>query len=122
MGEINCYGIIMIGFAILLSVIAFISFSKKKMTDGCLLLWMLISSGLVFMGILLVVGGHISPVVTGVSIAVGLLLFLLIFILTRFVSELIMKTRELAMQVALLNQENESILQELNDLREKEKQ
>jgi hypothetical protein len=37
------------------------------------------------------------------------------------VSELMMKVRELAMQVALLNQENDSMLQQINKLKEHEK-
>lgn len=118
MTEINYLGIAILGVAILLSFVAFMEYARKKMTDGCLLLWMLISIGLVVMGIILIVGGHLSRVALGVLLTTGILLFLLIFVTTRMVSELTMKTRELAMQVALLNQENETMLQELNQLKE----
>ena len=55
----------------------------------------------------------------------ALILFLVIlfdaFLISMMISQLSMKNQELAMQVSLLNQENEKILFEINELTGKEK-
>lgn len=50
----------------------------------------------------------------------GLFLLFVVFAICKSVSVLIMKNRELAMQVSLLNQENERILHELGILKDKD--
>ena len=65
--------------------------------------------------------GYSSEVIVGIVATACALLLLIIFIVSSLVSELMMKVRELAMQVALLNQENDSMLQQINKLKEQEK-
>lgn len=119
MSELVCIGIMMIGFSVLLMVLSFVEYARKKMSDSFLMMWMLIELGIFVLAIFLIVGGHLNTIGDLVILAIGILLFLLIFVLSKSVSELSMKTRELAMHVALLNQENERILQGIRELQKK---
>lgn len=114
-------GLIMIGMAILISTYSFLRYARKKMSDSFVMIWFLISLVVFILGIALILAGNkFNLIVTVVATACALLL-LLIFIVSSMVSELMMKVRELAMQVALLNQENDSMLHQINELKEQEK-
>ena len=63
----------------------------------------------------LVPGAREEEYLVVLLLAVCLLLLILLFKLSKVVSVLSMKNRELAMQVSLLNQENERILHRLGD-------
>ena len=91
------------------------------MSDGFMMIWFLISVVLLFVGIVLIAKGYSSAMVVAVVAVSCALLLIVIFITSSMVSELMMKVRELAMQVALLNQENDSMLQQINKLKEQEK-
>ncbi|MBR6476995.1 MAG: hypothetical protein IKS85_00975, partial [Lachnospiraceae bacterium] len=94
---------------------------RKKMSDGFMMIWFLISIIILVWGIILIVVGYSSAVILAVTSTVCTLLLIVIFVTSSMVSELMMKVRELAMQVALLNQENDSMLQQINKLKEQEK-
>ena len=112
-------GLAMIGLAVIIAVLSFLLYARKKMTDSFGMIWWLIAMVLGALGIILMVVEHDYNLICMIVAAICILLLTLIFITSRMVSELMMKVRELAMQVALLNQENDSILRELKALEEK---
>ena len=112
-------GLAMIGLAVIIAVLSFLLYARKKMTDSFGMIWWLIAMVLGALGIILMVVEHDYNLICMIVAAICILLLTLIFITSRMVSELMMKVRELAMQVALLNQENDSILRELKMLEEK---
>lgn len=77
------------------------------------MIWGIISICLLTMGIVLIVIKQSITAVFVVAVLLGVLLVSGLFGLSRVISVLVMKNQELAMQVSLLNQENESILREL---------
>lgn len=114
-------GLTLVGISILIFVAAFFRYARKKMSDAFMMIWFLISTVLLFVGIVLIAKGYSSAMVVAVVAVSCALLLIVIFITSSMVSELMMKVRELAMQVALLNQENDSMLQQINKLKEQEK-
>lgn len=119
-GQIFC--IIMIGTGIVLLIVALLSLVKRRMTEPFCLAWGL------FALLLLLAGGLLHPVELNRYIsATGMLLLLMLvysvlvslYALTRAISVLIRKNRELAMQVSILNEETERMEKELNCLAEK---
>ncbi len=112
-------GLAMIGLAVIIAVLSFLLYARKKMTDSFGMIWWLIALVLGALGIILMVVEHDYNLICMIVAVICILLLTLIFITSRMVSELMMKVRELAMQVALLNQENDSILRELKALEEK---
>jgi len=114
-------GLIMIGLSILITTGSFLQYARRKMTDSFGMIWLLIAVVVMILGITLIVVGYSHMLICAVVCIVCGLLLLLIFILSRMVSDLTMKVRELAMQVALLNQENDSMLQQIRKLKEPEK-
>ena len=112
-------GLAMIGLAVIIAVLSFLLYARKKMTDSFGMILWLIAMVLGALGIILMVVEHDYNLICMIVAAICILLLTLIFIISRMVSELMMKVRELAMQVALLNQENDSILRELKMLEEK---
>ena len=114
-------GLALVGAGILILTAAFFRYARRKMSDGFMMVWFAISIVVFLLGIVLMVVGYSSAVIVTVVATVGALLLLIIFVVSSMVSELMMKVRELAMQVALLNQENDSMLQQINKLKESEK-
>lgn len=119
-GQIFC--IFMIGTGIVLLAVILLSLAKRKMTEPFCLAWGL------FAVLLLLAGSLLHPVELNRYIsATGMLLLLLLvysvlisfYALTRALSVLIRKNRELAMQVSILNEETEKMAEELNCLAEK---
>lgn len=109
-------GIVLIALSILLLVIDFLAYAKKKLTEGFGLIWALLAILLMVAGILLLAAERVILVVLTLLMVI---LMLFLFGVSRAVSVLTMKNQELAMQVSLLNQENESILQDLAQMKEK---
>lgn len=104
--------------------VSFMSLVKKHLTEGFALAWAL---GAVFILMMGIVPG-LSNWTTKLSMKnMFLFLTLVIFLMSfmfwacRKISQLMMETHELAMQVSLLNQENEKIMRELHELVEYEK-
>lgn len=106
---------------VFLLVESFVSLVKKRLSEGFSLAWALGALIIFLMG---VVPGF-SSWTTRLSLQTMILfLALVVFLLSamfwgsRKISELFMETHELAMQVSLLNQENEKIMKELYELKE----
>lgn len=109
---------------VFLLVLAFISLVKKKMTEGIALGWAVGSVLLILIGVIPCLSDWTSKV--SITHVIALILFAAfvvgyVFKLSSTISQLTMKTQELAMQVSLLNQENERILNELEELTGKKK-
>lgn len=114
-------GLMMVGLSIILSMISFIRYARKKLSDGFMMIWLLMAFIILILGITLIVTGYSYALIVGVVTTACGLLLIVIFVTSSLVSELMMKVRELAMQVALLNQENDSLLQQINRLKEQDK-
>lgn len=114
-------GIALIGVGLLIFVTAFLRYARKKMSDGFMMIWFLFSIVLLVLGIVLIMAGYSSAMMVAVVSTASALLLTVIFFTSSLVSELMMKVRELAMQVALLNQENDSMIQQINKLKEQDK-
>lgn len=107
-------GIVMIVLGGLLLIWSFLAYARHRLTENFGMVWGLAAVCLIIAGIVLAAaGGSFMAVVVVVVILLGVMLVLCLFGFSQVISVLIMKNQELAMQVSLLNQENESILQEL---------
>ncbi len=113
MGFAMVAGIALIVFGAALLVMDFLEYAKQKLTEGFGLIWGLLAVLLLGAGIVLVVAEQITLVVWVAALLFVIVMAVFLFGVSRVVSVLMMKNQELAMQVSLLNQENESILQEL---------
>lgn len=89
------------------------AYVRQKLTDTIGLLWAFVSVALILTGVVSVPGAREEEYLVVLLLAVCLLLLILLFKLSKVVSVLSMKNQELAMQVSLLNQENERILHRL---------
>lgn len=115
--------VVVVAGAILL-VLAFTSLVKKQMTEGIALGWAIGSVIAILIGAVPSLSEWSRKLSTGSIVA--LLLFAVfvvgyVFKISSDLSKLKMKNQELAMQVSLLNQENERILKELGNLTGKTK-
>lgn len=106
-------GIAMIVLGGLLLIWSFLAYAKHRLTENFGMIWGLAALCLIMAGIVLAVAGRSFMAVAAVVVLLGIILVLCLFGFSQAISILIMKNQELAMQVSLLNQENESILQEL---------
>lgn len=111
-------------YGIILLPISFYALAKKKMTESMGLCWVFAAIFLIIFGIvpgLCAWSRWLSNLELAVLVlfAAGAIMFL--FIISSMMSILFMKNQELAMQVSLLNQENERILGELEKLTGKSK-
>lgn len=105
---------------ILFVILDFLAYAKQRLTENIGLGWGLFSLLLIITGALLDSDETDSDVIYLLIFLLGLFLLFVIFAICKSVSVLIMKNRELAMQVSLLNQENERILHELGILKDKD--
>lgn len=106
-------GIVMIVLGGLLLIWSFLAYARHRLTENFGMVWGLAAVCLIIAGIVLAAAGGSFMAVVVVVILLGVMLVLCLFGFSQVISVLIMKNQELAMQVSLLNQENESILQEL---------
>ena len=107
---------------VLLLILSFLSLVRKKMTEGIALGWAVGAVLLVVIGIVPCLSDWTTKLSTTHVIALLLFgTFVVGFKLSSSISQISMKTQELAMQVSLLNQENERILYELEELTGKTK-
>lgn len=113
--------ILMIGTGILFLVLAFWAYTRQKLNDSMALIWVFVSIALVITGAVPAVSKHLSESLLIFMFIICLLLLFLLFKVSKAVSELSMKNQELAMQVSLLNQENERILHKLGILTDEKK-
>ena len=113
--------ILMVGTGILFLVLAFWAYTRQKLNDSMALIWAFVSIALVITGAVPAVSKHLSESLLIFMCIICLLLLFLLFKVSKAVSVLSMKNQELAMQVSLLNQENERILHKLGILTDEKK-
>ena len=113
--------ILMVGTGILFLVLAFWAYTRQKLNDSMALIWAFVSIALVITGAVPAVSKHLSESLLIFMFIICLLLLFLLFKVSKAVSVLSMKNQELAMQVSLLNQENERILHKLGILTDEKK-
>ena len=113
--------ILMVGTGILFLVLAFWAYTRQKLNDSMALIWVFVSIALVITGAVPAVSKHLSESLLIFMFIICLLLLFLLLKVSKAVSELSMKNQELAMQVSLLNQENERILHKLGILTDEKK-
>ena len=113
--------ILMVGTGILFLVLAFWAYTRQKLNDSMALIWVFVSIALVITGAVPAVSKHLSDSLLIFMFIICLLLLFLLFKVSKAVSVLSMKNQELAMQVSLLNQENERILHKLGILTDEKK-
>lgn len=110
---------IMIATGVGLFFITVNSLAKRKMTESFCLAWGLISLVLICAGIFLRPAGwsrYLSNMGMVLVLMIGYSVIYVAYFLSGKVSELARKNQELAMQVSLLNQENQHILERLEQL------
>lgn len=119
MSQGNVLQIIIIITGIFLLCVTTTSLARRKMTESFCITWGLISVMIILAGILLRPVGWSKYVSTlGMMLAL-IVIFCVIYVayfLSSKVSELSRKNQELAIQVSLLNQENERILERIEEL------
>ena len=113
--------ILMVGTGILFLVLAFWAYTRQKLNDSMALIWAFVSIALVITGAVPAVSKDLSESLLIFMFIICLLLLFLLFKVSKAVSVLTMKNQELAMQVSLLNQENERILHKLGILTDEKK-
>ena len=119
MSQGNVLQIIIIITGIFLLCVTTTSLARRKMTESFCITWGLISVMIILAGILLRPVGWSKYVSTLGMMLVLIVIFCVIYVayfLSAKVSELSRKNQELAIQVSLLNQENERILERIEEL------
>ena len=104
---------------ILLMAASFLMHAYKKITVNYTVIWVLLGIVLFLIGIVPVFSEWTRYLATGTGLAffcVGAIFLFEEFRTSAMISQLILREREMAMHVALLNQENEAILKELDRL------
>lgn len=116
---------VLIIVGLILMVLTFIVHSAKKMTVHLAITWELIGLTGIVIGAVPKFSNWSYLLSRGTAAAVFVAAVLIIwgsYIMSLMISSLAMKNQELAMQVSLLNQENERIINELSALTGKSKQ
>ena len=116
--------IVLIVVGLFYLIVSLLAHIRRRLFGGIGLLWVLASIVLVVLGILPVWHNWNRLVSRPVTVAVALLgvSFLTgLYLICLSLSRLIDRNRELALQVSLLNQENEQVLKELRRLRGEER-
>lgn len=109
--------VILVGVGIM--AITFVLHAEKKLTVNLAVTWELLGIAAILSGAVPKFSGWSSRLSFGSLVVLLITAFLVlwgVYQMTIQISSLIMKNQELAIQVSLLNQENERILQELENL------
>lgn len=110
-------GFIIVGIVIMITT--FLSHARKKITVNLAVVWELLGLAAILIGAVPGLSRWCGSLGHGTAIAmfvIGCLILSGAFRICVLISLLIMKNQELAMQVSLLNQENEKILNTLREL------
>lgn len=110
-----------IGAGILFLLLDFRAYVRRNLTENMGLGWAVFSVLLMVAGVVLGTVKQLNRQIFLLMIVLGLLLLLLLFRISIAISVLSMKNQELAMQVSLLNQENERILHAMGMLEDEKK-
>lgn len=111
--------IIMVVTGVCLLIVTINSLAKRKMTESFCLAWGLISLVLICAGIFLRPAGwtrYLSNMGMVMVLMIGFSVIYVLYFLSSKVSELSRKNQELAMQVSLLNHENQHIMERIEQL------
>ena len=114
-------GLIVIGVVIM--ALSFVLHARRKLTVNLAVVWEFLGFALILVGAVSVFSSWCHLLAKGTVIAmfvIGALALWGSYILCILISDLSMKNQELAMQVSLLNQENELMLHELKKMREQD--
>ena len=106
----------MMAAGVCLLLLTFYMYSKRRLTDNIALGWALFSVVMIMAGAIRAWSGWSRALALAsypMVFAMGGLVILIIFGHSVHLSRIIMRSQELAMQVSLLNQENEETLHEL---------
>lgn len=112
-------GLIIVG--VMIMIMSFVFHAKRKLTVNLAVVWEFLGFALILIGAVPVFSSWCHLLARGTVIAmfvVGVLALWGSYILCILISNLSMKNQELAMQVSLLNQENELMLKEIEKLKE----
>lgn len=112
-------GLIIVG--VMIMIMSFVFHAKRKLTVNLAVVWEFLGFALILIGAIPVFSSWCHLLARGTVIAmfvVGALALWGSYILCILISNLSMKNQELAMQVSLLNQENELMLKEIEKLKE----
>ena len=112
-------GLIIVG--VMIMIMSFVFHAKRKLTVNLAVVWEFLGFALILIGAVPVFSSWCHLLARGTVIAmfvVGVLALWGSYILCILISNLSMKNQELAMQVSLLNQENELMLKESEKLKE----
>lgn len=116
-GDFLRVSMVVVGIILLLTTIS--SLAKRKMTETVCLVWGLVSVVFILAGILLRPYGisrYISMTGLFLVTVIGVVVLYGAFFISTKLSELARKNHELAVQVSLLNHENEELLKRLERL------
>lgn len=112
-------GLIIVG--VMIMIMSFVFHAKRKLTVNLAVVWEFLGFALILIGAVPVFSSWCHLLAKGTVIAmfvIGALALWGSYILCILISNLSMKNQELAMQVSLLNQENELMLKEIEKLKE----
>ena len=110
-----------IGAGIVFLFLDFRAYVRRNLTENMGLGWAVFSVLLMIAGVVFGTVKQLNQQIFLLFIVLGLLLVLLLFRISIAISVLSMKNQELAMQVSLLNQENERILHAIGMLEDEKK-
>jgi len=117
LGEFLRVFIVVVGVVLLVTTIS--SLAKRKMTETVCLAWGLVAIVFILSGILLKPYGiseYISLAGLVLAMIIGTLVLYGAFIVSTKLSELVRKNHELALQVSLLNHENQVMMKKIEQL------
>ena len=119
MGAGTVLQIIMVATGVFLLIVTINSLAKRKMTESFCLAWGLISLVLICAGIFLRPAGwnrYLSNMGMVMVLMIGFCAIYVLYFLSSKVSELARRNQELAMQISLLNHENQHMMEQLEQL------
>ncbi|MCM1304417.1 MAG: hypothetical protein NC306_09920 [Butyrivibrio sp.] len=103
-------GIVLTVLGAMLLVGSFTAYARRKLTEDFGMIWVIVAVCFLGGGIVLIAMGQSVTALFVVTVLLGVLLVAGLFGFSKVISILVMKNQELAMQVSLLNQENESFI------------
>ena len=119
--------ILLIFISIIMVITIFKDMVNKKISEKTGLMWLMCSFFIFLSGVFpelvmifsKILGINYAP--AAIFATTIIIIFLMLYKIHNYVSELMMKVQELAMQVSLLNQENEQLIQRIHDLEGEDK-
>lgn len=120
----NLFGVLVAVMGVFILLLDFFAFVYRKLTEGIEMCWCFFGFVLFLLGVVPGLSAWTAAVplyAYPAFFVFGISMVAIVFYLSIKLSQLIRKNQELAMHVSLLNQENESILEKLKEVREMER-